>query len=156
MISTEIWSGEIMDDELTDVFDQAGHLATSAYKEEFFTINHLMLSLLRTKSVTKILGNHVTESAMKTWETELMKSFNDNPFPIRELKYENLMQNLYSVCLDLANTMQSEKIKIIHVHNCRNRQHAHRIICQILFGNMKSSIFQIVHEFTIIKLMIFH
>jgi len=115
MISTEIWSREIMDDELTDVFDQAGHLATSAYKEEFFTINHLMLSLLRTKSVTKILGNHVTESAMKTWETELMKSFNDNPFPIRELKYENLMQNLYSVCLDLAYTMQSEKIKIIHV-----------------------------------------
>ena len=93
-----------MDDELTDVFDQAGHLATSAYKEEFFTINHLMLSLLRTKSVTKILGNHVTESAMKTWETELMKSFNDNPFPIRELKYENLMQLLQFEQLFLINS----------------------------------------------------
>lgn len=31
MISTEIWSREIMDEELIDVFDQADHLATSAY-----------------------------------------------------------------------------------------------------------------------------
>ena len=33
MISTEIWPREIMDNELLDVFDQAEHLATSAYKE---------------------------------------------------------------------------------------------------------------------------
>jgi len=115
MISTEIWPREIMDNELLDVFDQAEHLATSAYKEEFFTINHLMLSLLRTKSVSKILGNLVTETSLKNWETELMKGFKDNQFPIIELRYENLMQKLYSVCLELANTTQSEKIKIIHV-----------------------------------------
>ena len=42
MISTEIWSRDIMDKELLEVFDQAEHLATSAYREEFFTINHLM------------------------------------------------------------------------------------------------------------------
>ena len=63
MISTEIWSREIMDEELIDVFDQADHLATSAYREEFFTINHLMLSLLRTPSVIKILSNLVTASS---------------------------------------------------------------------------------------------
>ena len=82
MISTEIWSREIMDKELIDVFDQADHLATSAYREEFFTINHLMLSLLRTPSVIKILSNLVTASSLKNWETELMKGFKDNKFPV--------------------------------------------------------------------------
>ena len=115
MISTEIWSREIMDEELIDVFDQADHLATSAYREEFFTINHLMLSLLRTPSVIKILSNLVTASSLKNWETELMKGFKDNKFPINEIAYENLMQKLYSLSLDIANTTQSEKIKIIHV-----------------------------------------
>ena len=115
MISTEIWSREIMDKELIDVFDQADHLATSAYREEFFTINHLMLSLLRTPSVIKILSNLVTASSLKNWETELMKGFKDNKFPIIEIAYESLMQKLYSLSLDIANTTQSEKIKIIHV-----------------------------------------
>lgn len=115
MISTEIWSREIMDEELIDVFDQADHLATSAYREEFFTINHLMLSLLRTPSVIKILSNLVTASSLKNWETELMKGFKDNKFPIIEIAYESLMQKLYSLSLDIANTTQSEKIKIIHV-----------------------------------------
>ncbi len=115
MISTEIWSRDIMDKELLEVFDQAEHLATSAYREEFFTINHLMLSLLRTDSVINILSNLVTESSLKNWETELMKGFNDNKFPIQEIRYENPMQKLYSICLDLANATQSEKIKIIHV-----------------------------------------
>ena len=115
MISTEIWSREIMDEELIDVFDQADHLVTSAYREEFFTINHLMLSLLRTPSVIKILSNLVTASSLKNWETELMKGFKDNKFPIIEIAYESLMQKLYSLSLDIANTTQSEKIKIIHV-----------------------------------------
>jgi len=115
MISTEIWSRDIMDTELVEVFDQAEHLATSAYREDFFTINHLMLSLLRTDSVIQILSNLVTESSLKNWETELMKGFRDNKFPIHEIRYENPMQKLYSICLELANGTQSEKIKIIHV-----------------------------------------
>ena len=117
MISTEIWSREIMDKELLEVFDQAEHLATSVYKEELFLINHLMLSLLRTSSVVKILSNLVSESSLKNWEAELMKGFKDNKFTLyeNELSYETLMQKLYSICIDIANKTQSEKIKIIHV-----------------------------------------
>ena len=117
MISTEIWSREIMDKELLEVFDQAEHLATSVYKEEWFLINHLMLSLLRTSSVVKILSNLVSESSLKNWEAELMKGFKDNKFTLyeNELSYETLMQKLYSICIDIANKTQSEKIKIIHV-----------------------------------------
>ena len=117
MISTEIWSREIMDKELLEVFDQAEHLATSVYKEELFLINHLMLSLLRTSSVVKILSNLVSESSLKNWEAELMKGFKDNKFTLfeNELSYEALMQKLYSICIDIANKTQSEKIKIIHV-----------------------------------------
>tara|TARA_Y100000768_G_scaffold388727_1_gene386472 strand:- start:12277 stop:14814 length:2538 start_codon:yes stop_codon:yes gene_type:complete len=117
MISTEIWSREIMDEELLEVFDQAEHLATSVYREELFLINHLMLSLLRTSSVVKILSNLVSESSLKNWEAELMKGFKDNKFTLyeNELSYEAIMQKLYSICIDIANKTQSEKIKIIHV-----------------------------------------
>ena len=114
MISTDLWSKEIMDDELINVFDQAEHLASTVYREDYFSINHLMLSLLRTNSVGKILGNIVSESSLKSWETELMKRFEltNNPSP---LLYEAYMETLYALSLDLANATQSEKIKIIHV-----------------------------------------
>tara|TARA_Y100001970_G_scaffold267272_1_gene357034 strand:- start:13863 stop:16415 length:2553 start_codon:yes stop_codon:yes gene_type:complete len=115
MISTQIWSKEIMDEELIEVFDQAEHLALSVYREEFLTVNHLMLSLLRTGSVIRILSNLVSETSLRNWETELMKSFKENPISSGTLRYENLMQNLYNISLVMAEQTQSEKIRIIHV-----------------------------------------
>ena len=54
MISTEIWSKEIMDENLVEAYDQAEHLARQAHCTGEFTVNHMMLSLLDQTILHKI------------------------------------------------------------------------------------------------------
>ena len=55
MISTEIWSKEIMDENLVEAYEKAEHLARQAHCTGEFTVNHMMLSLLDQPILNKII-----------------------------------------------------------------------------------------------------
>ena len=73
MISTEIWSKEIMDENLVEAYEKAEHLARQAHCTGEFTVNHMMLSLLDQTILHKIIHRFtgdetLSEKLIRSWK----------------------------------------------------------------------------------------
>ena len=122
MISTEIWSKEIMDENLVEAYDQAEHLARQAHCTGEFTVNHMMLSLLDQTILHKIIHRFtgdetLCEKLIRSWKTSIQRDLNVRLVAIEstELYFDDYMVDLFSISKNIATKNQSEKIQVIHV-----------------------------------------
>ena len=122
MISTEIWSKEIMDENLVEAYDKAEHLARQAHCTGEFTVNHMMLSLLDQPILYKIIhrfrgGETLSEKIIISWKTSIQRDLNVRLAAIEstELFFDDYMVDLFSISKNIATKNQSEKIQVIHV-----------------------------------------
>ena len=122
MISTEIWSKEIMDENLVEAYDKAEHLARQAHCTGEFTVNHMMLSLLDQPILYKIIhrfrgGETLSEKIIISWKTSIQRDLNVRLTAIEstELFFDDYMVDLFSISKNIASENQSEKIQVIHV-----------------------------------------
>ena len=122
MISTEIWSKEIMDENLVEAYDKAEHLARQAHCTGEFTVNHMMLSLLDQPILYKIIhrfrgGETLSEKIIISWKTSIQRDLNVRLAAIEstELFFDDYMVDLFSISKNIASENQSEKIQVIHV-----------------------------------------
>ena len=101
MISTEIWSKEIMDENLVEAYDQAEHLARQAHCTGEFTVNHMMLSLLDQTILHKIIHRFtgdetLSEKLIRSWKTSIQRDLNVRLVAIEstELYFDDYMVDL--------------------------------------------------------------
>tara|TARA_Y100000746_G_scaffold122021_1_gene104581 strand:- start:798 stop:3323 length:2526 start_codon:yes stop_codon:yes gene_type:complete len=55
MITSEVWSKDSMDENLSEVYEMGRHYVDQVYKSHFYTLDHLMLALLDNKRAVEIL-----------------------------------------------------------------------------------------------------
>ena len=122
MISTEIWSKEIMDENLVEAYEKAEHLARQAHCTGEFTVNHMMLSLLDQPILHKIIhrftGDEIlSEKLIRSWKTSIQRDLNVRLVAVEstELFFDDYMVGLFSISKNIASENQSEKIQVIHV-----------------------------------------
>ena len=109
MISTEIWSKEIMDENLVEAYDKAEHLARQAHCTGEFTVNHMMLSLLDQPILYKIIhrfrgGETLSEKIIISWKTSIQRDLNVRLAAIEstELFFDDYMVDLFSISKNIA------------------------------------------------------
>ena len=122
MISTEIWSKEIMDENLVEAYEKAEHFARQAHCTGEFTVNHMMLSLLDQPILHKIIhrftgGETLCEKLIRSWKTSIQRDLNVRLTAIEstELFFDDYMVSLFSISKNIASENQSENIQVIHV-----------------------------------------